>query len=73
MEKEFNLSNEIIEVSLSDEMEGKYIEVQDVKEFIRKLKMEIDSIDFEIIGLRGLVKNKIDKLAGDKLKEDLKK
>jgi hypothetical protein len=74
MTQEFNLSKRIQEVNdyeLDNQVhpatKTDVIEVDDIQEFIRKLKMEIDSIDFEIIGLRGLVKNKIDKLAGDKL------
>jgi len=70
MEKEFDLSNYV-----SDEPKISYIPTFKVKEFIRLLKDMIDNfeqsgyINDELVDIR----SEIDKLAGDKLKEDLKK
>jgi hypothetical protein len=67
MKKEFNLSDKI---NNTGKYEGANIGIIDVKEFIRLLiekfeKMEI--VNGEVI------KYEIKQLAGDKLKEDLKK
>jgi len=75
MEKEFNLSERIVDDLRGGGQLG--IRIDDVKEFIRLLKDWVFKMDFEegyFCGEEGeRMREQIDKLAGDKLKEDLKK
>jgi len=68
MEKEFNLSERIVDDLRGGGQLG--IRIEDVKEFIRLLKeLVMDcNVHEEKVSI-----SEIDKLAGDKLKEDLKK
>jgi len=74
METEFNLSDKIwndINDIYEDEALMDCIPIEDVKEFIRLLKKEIDGLDFFMSGSKlrfdDWLKAEIDKLAGDKL------
>lgn len=62
-----SLSEKITEVRL---MNWKYVAVEDIKEFIRLLKEEINNhLRNETIGIRKYILKRIDKLAGDDLIE----
>jgi len=70
MKKEFNLSNKIWK---EKDCKCNHIHIDNVKEFIRLLKEIIPECLDNPNPYEKDVLNKIDKLAGDKLKEDLKK
>lgn len=64
MEKEFNLSEKIVEVSHYDNPWREHLFVKDVKEFIKLLKESFDGINnYRFCHIQ----DRIDKLAGDDL------
>jgi len=71
MKKEFNLSEKITELLTDPEM----LRVEDVREFVRKLKEEIKECSCSTMQICNdirtcpfcLIKNRIDKLAGENL------
>lgn len=65
-EKEFNLSEKIICEDKEIEYEGE-IKVEDVKEFIRRLKKEFETMPNTRLYAGIDIMELIDKLAGDKL------
>ena len=65
--KEFNLSDKIKHPTKT--IIGMWIHEDDVKEFIRRLKEELKSIEVDLGQVqKKIIFKKIDKLAGDKLK-----
>ena len=68
MEKEFNLSNNMIQAHIKDESKGYYLLSKDVKEFI-KLRDNLDiALKFEDMSWEEYL-DKRNKLAGSKLVE----
>jgi hypothetical protein len=69
MEKEFNLSEKMEyipeEKGVIPKIYGFILSEKDVKEFIKKLKEELDIP--ALYRFHGLINRRIDKLAGDKL------
>lgn len=68
MKNEFNLSDYIRGDIISEALDTEFIRVRDVKEFIRILKEELVQENVWDEESMGIIENKIDKLAGDKLR-----